>query len=50
MVVEVKQAAAFAPGHVLVVPAAPAPGLEPGLVEAATPQFEVPPPGAPPLD
>jgi hypothetical protein len=50
MVVEVRQAAAIAPGHVLVVAAAPTPEPEPGRAEAVTPQFEVPLPGAPPLD
>ncbi|MBC7662195.1 MAG: hypothetical protein H7276_00120 [Caulobacter sp.] len=50
MVVQVKQAAAIAPGHVLVVGAAPMADAEPCRVELATPQFEVPPPGAPPLD
>ncbi len=50
MVVQAKQAAAIAPGHVLVVGAAPMADAEPCRVELATPQFEVPPPGAPPLD
>jgi hypothetical protein len=50
LVVEVKQAAAIAPGHVLLLRAVPAPESEPGRIEGATPQFEVPPPGAPPLD